>query len=114
MKKQKTLLDLVKDKKVELIDSNEISQLREGATEAIEKLHKYKRRLSKHNDLVYECNCEGPLPSCSYVHSVDPDRSPRRPNFCPLDGKGCRWKEVKKEDMPQEKVLQEATPSGKE
>lgn len=103
MSKEKTLLELVQSNKVELVNSDEISQLRKQTKDAVEELNKYKRRMSAHNDLVYECNCEGPLPSCSYIHSVDPDRSPRTPNFCPLDGNGCRWKKVEKDSPePQE------------
>ena len=103
MSKEKDLLELVQTDKVELADSKEISQLRKQTEDAKEELDKYKRRLSAHNDLVYECNCEGPLPSCSYIHSVDPKRSPRTPNFCPLDGRGCHWKKLESDSpKPQE------------
>ena len=100
---KETLLELVQAKKVELVDSKEVSRLRRQAKNAEETLENYKRRMSEKNDLVYECNCESSLPSCSYIHSVDPARSPRKPSFCPLDGNGCRWKKVKSNSAkPQE------------
>ncbi len=103
------LLELVKTKKVELIDSSEVSSLRKSTKEAAEELYKYKTRMSKHNDLVYECNCEGPLPSCSYIHSVNPERDPRRPQFCPLDGNGCRWKKVEEKKTKKKTKKKEKT-----
>ena len=98
-KKKETLFDLVKNNTVILVDKKEIGELRKKTEAAQNELSNYKNRLSKHDDLVYECNCENPLPSCSYIHSVDPDRSPRRPNFCPLDGNGCKWKKVKAKEI---------------
>lgn len=103
MSDNESLLGLVKTGQVVLIDKKEIALLRRQAKDACEKLSKYKNRMSKQNDLVYECNCEGPLPSCSYIHSVNPNRSPRRPNFCPLDGNGCKWKVAKQSDGSEEK-----------
>jgi hypothetical protein len=100
MSKEENLLELVQTNKVELVDSREASRLRKQAKDAIEELDSYKRRFSEQGDLVYECNCESSLPSCSYIHSVDSDRSPRIPNFCPLDGNGCRWKKVKSKPFP--------------
>lgn len=96
MDKKETLLELVESKTVELVNSEEMSGLRKSTKEAADELEGYKRRLSHMDDLVFECNCESALPSCTYIHTVDPSRDPKTPNFCPLDGKGCRWNKVDK------------------
>ena len=94
-KKTVDLLTLVRDGKLVLIDKAEIAELRKQAKNATEELNGYQRRLSNQKDLVYECNCERKTPACTYIHSVDPDRSPRNPKYCTIDGKGARWLKVK-------------------
>ncbi len=102
-KNKESLLELVQAGQVVLIDKKEIGVLRRAGNVAVDTLDSYKRRFSNHKDLVFECCCEGEPPSCSYIHSVDPERSARTPNFCPLDGRGCRWVKVKKKKFTEPK-----------
>ena len=50
--------------------------------------------MGKLKSVIFKCNCEGD--PCYFIDMVDEDKNPRPPDYCVKDGRGSRWKEVKK------------------